>query len=147
MSDSPGNPVSPLRRSLERAAAPAVDPAAAAAEYARRREEDWERFAAGPDRLPNRWARWEEQTHGWKQRVAFFQPLGIDAPEVFAPLDSLLAELGEMEEIEIPPRESLYLNIVTIGHLMSTDVMWSQVETCRSAQHRASSKPSAILAS
>ena len=89
--------------------------AEAAREYAERRAADWETFAAGEARLPNRWERWEEQTHGWKQRVAFYQPIGTDYPDLLDPLDSLLADLDAMEEIEIPPRESLYLNMSRSG--------------------------------
>lgn len=103
--------------------------AAAAEEYARRRDEDWQAFAAAPGPPPDRWARWEEATHGWRQRVAFMQPVGLDYPDLFEPLASLLATLEGMEEIDIPPLDSRYLNVVTVGHLMSTDIMWSQTET------------------
>lgn len=116
-------------QTTEEAAALAERVAAARAEYAERRAQDWETFTASNDRLPDHWERWEAETHGWKQRVAFYQPVGTDYPEFLAPIETLLADLAAMEEIEIPPLASLYLNVVTIGHLMSTDVMWSQVET------------------
>lgn len=105
------------------------DTQALAHDYATRRDADWEAFVSATGPLPDYWARWEERSHGWRVPIEFLQPVGVEAPEVFAALDPLRARLERLPGVEVVPTEWLHVTWVRIGFLMASDVMWSQVET------------------
>ncbi len=109
--------------------APASAPESAAAEYRARRERDWEQLLAGSGPLPDFWERYAERSHGWRQWIAFVQPLGKERPDLFAPLEPLYERLRAAGGVEIPPVEYLHAAMVQIGYMMASDVMWSQVES------------------
>lgn len=100
-----------------------------AATYRERREEDWAAFTQGSGPLVDYWAEWEERSSGWRVPIDFLQPLGLEAPAIFEPLEPLFEQLREMSEVEVPPVPWLHSTWVRVGFLMSTDIMWSQVET------------------
>ncbi len=100
-----------------------------AAEYRGRREADWERLLGGRGPLPDFWERYAERSHGWRQWIAFLQPLGRDHPEALAPLEPLYERLRAAGGVEILPAGYLHATAIQIGWMMATDVMWSQVES------------------
>jgi hypothetical protein len=97
--------------------------------YADQRAREWDAFTSGTGPLADYWARWEELSFSWKFPIEFLQPLGLDAPDVFAPLEPLFAELRELDEVEVPPISWLHATYVRVGFLRAADVMWSQVES------------------
>jgi len=97
--------------------------------YAEQRARDWDAFVAGRGPLADYWARWEQLSFSWKFPIEFLQPLGLDAPDAFAPLEPLLNALRELDEVEVPPISWLHATYVRVGFLRATDVMWSQVES------------------
>jgi hypothetical protein len=106
-----------------------ADTAAVAEQYAEEREQDWNTFVNASGPLPDYWGLWEERSRGWRVPIEFLQPFGIEAPAAFEALEPLLETLRGMPEVEVPPVEWLHATWVRIGFLMSTDIMWSQVET------------------
>lgn len=102
---------------------------ASATEYREQRQRDWQAFTTHSGPPADHWEAYGTRTHDWKQRVAFLQPIGLDYPTVLGPLQPLLKQLEQMEEIELLPLEWINVITIPIGHLMSSDVMWSQVET------------------
>ncbi len=97
--------------------------------YRDRLDRDWDTFTSGDGPLVDYWAAWADRSHGWRTPVDFLQPVGTEAPEVFAGLEPLLDELRGMPEVEVFPTSWLHTTWVRLGFLMSTDLMWSQVET------------------
>ncbi len=100
-----------------------------AAEYRARRDRDWERLLGGAGPLPDFWERYAERSHGWRQWIAFLQPLGKERPDLFAPLEPLFERLRAAGGVEIPPVEYLHTTAIQVGWMMASDVMWSQVES------------------
>lgn len=101
----------------------------ATAEYAARRAEDWAAFNAGSGPAVDHWAHWAETSHDWKNTIEFLQPIGLDYPTYLEPLQPLLEQLATMEEIDIPPVEFTHMTLIRLGFMMSTDILWSQVES------------------
>jgi hypothetical protein len=97
--------------------------------YAERREHDWTDFVGRSGPPENYWANWEEHSHSWKVPIEFMQPVGLDAPEAFAPLQPLLDQLDAMEEVDVSPLNWMHLTYVHVGFLRATDILWSQVES------------------
>jgi hypothetical protein len=97
--------------------------------YREQREREWNAFATSRDPLPDYWAHWDAISFGWRVPVEFIQPLGLESPAAFEALEPLLAKLREMPEVEVAPIPWLHASWVRAGFLMSTDIMWSQVET------------------
>ena len=106
-----------------------VDPEAVHEQYAEHRERDWNSFVTGTGSLPDYWSVWEERSFGWRVPIEFLQPLGLESPDTFANLEPLLDVLRGMPEVDIVPTEWLHMTWVRVGFLMSTDIMWSQVES------------------
>ena len=102
---------------------------ASGVEYRARRERDWEQFLARAGPLPSFWERYAERTHGWRQWIAFAQPLGKERADLFAPLEPLYEQLRATGGVEIPPVEYLHTAAIQVGYMMAEDVMWSQVES------------------
>jgi len=102
---------------------------ASADEYRARRDRDWERLRGGAGALPDFWERYAERSHGWRQWIAFLQPLGRDHADLFAALEPLRERLGQVEGVELLPVEYLHATAIQIGWMMASDVMWSQVES------------------
>jgi hypothetical protein len=99
------------------------------AAYSEQRDHDWHAFVSGEMPLADHWTRWEESSHGWRQAISFMQPVGLDYDATFEALDPLLESLRSLPGVDVPPRELLFLEILRLGYLMSTDIYWSQVET------------------
>jgi hypothetical protein len=99
------------------------------AEYAARRAEDWAAFTAGSGPGADYWARWAETSHEWRNAIEFLQPIGLDYPNYLEQLQPLLDTLRGMEEVDIPPVEFTYLTVLRLGFMMSSDILWSQVES------------------
>ncbi|MEX2373874.1 MAG: hypothetical protein WD800_08750 [Dehalococcoidia bacterium] len=97
--------------------------------YAEARERDWANFTARSGALPDYWGLWEERSHGWRVPIEFLQPVGLETPAAFESLEPLLETLRGMPEVDVVPLEWLHATWVRIGYLMSTDIMWSQVES------------------
>ena len=97
--------------------------------YAEQRARHWSEFTARSERLPDYWASWEERTQGWRAPVEFMQPIGADRPQFIEPLRPLLDQLEELREVEVIPVEWMHLTAIRLGLLMSTGIMWSQVES------------------
>jgi hypothetical protein len=97
--------------------------------YEEQRERDWADFTSRSGPTQDYWARWEERSFGWKVPIVFLQPLGLESPSFFEPLQPLLDELGELEEVEVPPVEWLHTRYIEIGFMRPVDILWSQVET------------------
>ncbi len=106
-----------------------TDTEALAQAYAEQRERDWNDFANTSGPLPDYWALWEERSHGWRVPIEFLQPIGLETPSAFEALEPLLERLREMPEVDVIPTEWLHTTWVRVGFLMSTDIMWSQVES------------------
>ena len=102
---------------------------ASADEYRARRDRDWERLQGGRGALADFWQRYAERSHGWRQWIAFLQPLGRDHPGIFAALEPLRERLQRVDGVEVLPVEYLHATVVQIGWMMAADVMWSQVES------------------
>ena len=100
-----------------------------AIEYRSRRELDWAHFRASSGALPDFWEGYVERSHGWRQWIAFIQPLGKDHAEIFAPLEPLYERLRALGGVEIPPVGYLHTSTIHVGYMMASDVMWSQVES------------------
>jgi hypothetical protein len=101
----------------------------AAKEYAQRREADWAAFSAGSGPPADHWALWEEESFGWRPEISFFQPVGIDYPELDERVEPLRAALEGVAGVDVPPPEFLHLKFLQLGFLRSVDIYWSQVET------------------
>lgn len=97
--------------------------------YAERREHDWNAFVRERGTLADYWARWETRSRGWRVPIDFLQPVGMEMPTAFEPLEPLFEQLRALPGIEVPPVEWLHITWVRVGFLMADDVMWSQVET------------------
>ncbi|MPZ99913.1 MAG: hypothetical protein GEU80_11385 [Dehalococcoidia bacterium] len=97
--------------------------------YEERRERDWNDFTSRRGALPDYWQLWEERSFGWKVPIVFLQPVGLDAPSAFEPLQALLSELDQIVEVEVPPVPWLHIHYVHVGFLRAVDVLWSQVES------------------
>lgn len=108
---------------------PTMDTTAVTEAYREQREREWNAFATSRDPLPDYWARWDERSFGWRVPVEFIQPVGLEAPDVLAKLEPLMEQLRAMPEVEVAPIPWLHISWVRVGFLMSTDIMWSQVET------------------
>lgn len=102
---------------------------AIAAQYAEARERDWADFVGRRGPLPDYWGLWEERSFNWKVPVEYIQPLGLEAPAAFEPLQPLLDRLSAMPEVEVAPVSWLHLTWCRIGFLRAADIMWSQVES------------------
>jgi hypothetical protein len=100
-----------------------------AVSYAERRAQDWADFVGRSGPMQDYWGNWEERSSGWKVPIEFLQPLGLDAPDTFAPLRPLLDALEALDEVEVPPIDWLHLTYVHVGFLRATDILWSQVES------------------
>ena len=100
-----------------------------AVNYAAQREHDWTDFTGRSGSPQDYWEHWEEQSHSWKVPIEFLQPIGLDAPDAFKPLQPLLDTLEELDEVEVPPIEWMHLTYVHVGFLRATDILWSQVES------------------
>jgi hypothetical protein len=99
------------------------------AEYAIRRAEDWATFTAGSGPGGDHWAQWAQHSHDWKNTIEFLQPVGLDYPSYLDPLEPLLDTLRGLEEVDLPPMEFTHLTMLRLGFMMSTDILWSQVES------------------
>jgi len=97
--------------------------------YAEQRNRDWAAFASGERALVDHWERWGEISHGWRQAISYMQPVGLDYGASFEALEPLLETLRAIPGVDVPPRELLFLEILRMGYLMSSDIYWSQVET------------------
>ncbi|MCK9497161.1 MAG: hypothetical protein M0R75_16945 [Dehalococcoidia bacterium] len=97
--------------------------------YAEQRERDWNSFVTGSGPLGDFWGLWEERSFGWRVPIEFLQPLGLENPDVFQNLEPVLDVLRGMPEVDIVPTDWLHMTWVRVGYLMSTDIMWSQVES------------------
>ncbi len=75
------------------------------------------------------WARWEQQSFGWKAAVEFLHPFGRDHADAFARLDPLFEALRALPGVEVPPLEWLHATWLHLGFLRAEDIMWSHVET------------------
>lgn len=106
-----------------------VDTEALTQAYAEHRERDWNDFVTRSGPLPDYWALWEERSHGWRVPIEFLQPIGLETPSAFEGLEPVLERLREMPEVDVIPTEWLHTTWVRVGFLMSTDIMWSQVES------------------
>jgi len=106
-----------------------TDTEAIAEAYAERRERDWNDFVNGSGPLPDWWALWDERSFGWRVPIEFLQPVGLESPDTFANLEPVLDVLRGMSEVDLVPIEWLHTTWVRCGFLMSTDIMWSQVES------------------
>ncbi|MGE3961449.1 MAG: hypothetical protein AB7F65_07185 [Dehalococcoidia bacterium] len=106
-----------------------VDVDTTAEAYAEQRERDWNSFVTGSGPLTDFWAAWEERSFGWRVPIEFLQPLGLESADTFANLEPVLDVLRGMPEVDIIPTEWLHATWVRVGFLMSTDIMWSQVES------------------
>lgn len=104
-------------------------PPSGASAYARKRERDWAAFVAGSGPLPDHWERWAEESFAWRPEISFFQPVGLDYPELAERVQPLRDALGGLEEIDLPPVEFLHLKCIQVGFLRAADIYWSQVET------------------
>ncbi len=108
---------------------PTIDTNAIATAYREQRQRDWDAFAGGSGPLPDFWGRWEETSFGWRIPIDFLQPVGMDTPAAFEPLEPLFERLRELDEVEVAPVPWLHVRWVRVGFLMSSDLMWSQTET------------------
>lgn len=106
-----------------------ADTQAVAEAYAEQRERDWNAFVTASGPLPDFWALWEERSFGWRVPIEFLQPLGLESPDTFAGLEPVYEALRPLQEVDLVPVEWLHTTWVRVGYLMSTDVMWSQVES------------------
>lgn len=106
-----------------------VDTEALVQQYAEQRERDWNDFVNQSGPLPDYWALWEERSHGWRVPIEFLQPIGLESPSVFEAMEPVLEVLRDMPEVDVVPTEWLHSTWVRVGFLMSTDIMWSQVES------------------
>lgn len=97
--------------------------------YAAQRARDWEAFVAGNGATVDYWKRWEEESFAWKFPIEFLQPLGLDSPGVFEPLQPLREALVQLDEVDVPPLEWLHCTYVRVGFLRAVDILWSQVES------------------
>lgn len=106
-------------------------PAAApdTSEYRAQLEADWTAFAGDSGPLADRWGRYATRSRQWRQTVVFGQPVGLDYPTAWAPLEPLLGALRAIDGVDVPPFEWFFLNVATAGYLMPTDISWSQVES------------------
>ena len=96
---------------------------------AEERARHWAEFSARSEPLADYWALWEERSHGWRVPIEFLQPIGIDSPSFIEPLRPLLESLEQLEEVDVIPVAWMHVTTIQIGFLMSTDIMWSQVES------------------
>ena len=99
------------------------------AEYAARRADDWAAFCAGSGPGADHWALWAMTSRDWKNAVEFLQPVGLDYPSFLEPLQPLLDVLSGFDEVDMPPIEFIHLTTLRLGFLMSTDILWSHVES------------------
>ena len=97
--------------------------------YAEERERHWAEFAASTAPLRDYWAEWERRSHGWRVPIEFLQPVGLDSPQFAEPLAPLLRALDALDEVVVIPVEWMHTTSIHVGFLMSTDIMWSQVES------------------
>ncbi|MDP6607012.1 MAG: hypothetical protein QF664_12255 [Dehalococcoidia bacterium] len=97
--------------------------------YAEQRSRDWAAFEANSEPLTDYWEAWAERSHGWRVPIEFLQPIGLDSASFAEPLRPLLDALEALDEVDVIPIEWMHLTTVNVGLLMSTDIMWSQVET------------------
>jgi len=100
-----------------------------ASTYLEQRERDWDAFATSSSDLPDYWGWWEDYSAGWRIPIQFLQPLGSEFTAQFAPLAELMEQLGELDEVVVPPVEWVHMSYIHVGFLRPTDVMWSQVES------------------
>jgi hypothetical protein len=100
-----------------------------ASTYLEQRERDWDTFASSSADLPDYWASWENYSSGWLIPIQFLQPLGMDYADQLKPLRQLIEQLGELDEVVVPPLEWAHITYIHIGFLGPNDVMWSQVES------------------
>lgn len=97
--------------------------------YAEARERDWSTFVAGSGAPADHWALWAADSFEWRPEISFFQPVGVDYPDLLDPIRSLLDTLEGMEEIDLPPLGFVHLKCLQVGFLRAEDIMWSQVES------------------
>jgi len=99
------------------------------AEYAARRAADWAAFTAGSGPGADHWALWAQTSHDWRNAIEFLQPIGLDYPNYLERVQPLLDKLSGMEEVDIPPVEFTHMTVLRLGFMMSSDILWSQVES------------------
>lgn len=100
-----------------------------ATSYLEEREQEWAAFTGSAAPLPDYWGWWEEHSAGWKVPIQFLQPIGQEFTDDLSGLSELLAELDDLDELEVPPIEWVHVTYVDVGFLRPTDVLWSQVES------------------
>ncbi|MDA1062531.1 MAG: hypothetical protein O2895_06455 [Chloroflexi bacterium] len=101
----------------------------AAAENAQRRAADWAAFSSASGPTADHWELWGEESFGWRPEISFFQPVGLDYPELVERLAPLRATLEGIAGVDVPPPEFLHLKFLQLGFLRAVDIYWSQVET------------------
>ena len=106
-----------------------TETATSAEVYARQRDDDWSTFVAGSGAPADHWEIWKDESFDWRPEISFFQPVGVDHPDLLEPIQPLLDVLEGMEEIDLPPLSFLHLRSLRIGFLRAEDIMWSQVES------------------
>ena len=110
-------------------AAPQPDAPPDTSAYAEKRERDWAAFTSGDGPLPDHWARWAEESFDWRPEISFFQPVGVDYPDLAERVQPLRNALDGLEEVDLAPVNFLHLKSIQIGFLRAADLYWSQVET------------------
>ena len=97
--------------------------------YKQKSQDDWDYFLSSTSRLPDYWSKWEESSENWRIPIQFIQPLGLEYPEQLNPIQNLMDELAELEELEVPPLNWIHMTYIHVGFLSPLDVLWSQVES------------------
>ena len=97
--------------------------------HEQKNQDDWNYFLSSSSQLPDYWNKWEEYSENWRIPIQFIQPLGLEFPEQFHPLQNLMDELANFEELEIPPLNWIHMTYIHVGFLSPLDVLWSQVES------------------
>ena len=97
--------------------------------YEQKNQDDWEYFLSSTSLLPDYWSKWEESSENWRVPIQFIQPLGVEYPEQLHPIQNLMDELADLEELEVPPLNWIHMTYIHVGFLSPLDVLWSQVES------------------
>ena len=97
--------------------------------YEQKSQDDWDYFLSSTSQLTDYWSKWEESSENWRIPIQFIQPLGLEYPEQLNPIQNLMDELAELEELEVPPLNWIHMTYIHVGFLSPLDVLWSQVES------------------